>query len=197
MDIVDEILNLFETRGSAAYLGEPVSQREHALQAAHLAALDGAAPPLVAAALLHDLGHLLNPAVGEASAQSDWASEDNPAEHGIDARHEDLAHAWLSRHFGQVVAEPVRLHVLAKRYLCAVEPEYLKSLSPASILSLELQGGPLTAVEVEIFDRNPFAHDAVRLRRWDDLAKVPEMDVPDVAHYAPVLRKCLSEAQHQ
>src|SRR4051794_31901305 len=139
MDIVDEILDLFEKRGSAAYLGESVSQREHALQAAHLAVLEGAPATLVAAALLHDVGHLLS------------ATEDNPAERGVDARHEVSGHAWLARHFGPEVTEPVRLHVMAKRFLCAVHPAYANSLSPASVRSLELQGGPLKPAEVDAF----------------------------------------------
>jgi len=178
MDIVDEILELFKTRGSAAYLGEPVSQQEHALQAARLAVLDGAPHALVAAALLHDVGHRLG-------------TEDNPAERGVDARHEASGHAWLARHFIPEVAEPVRLHVLAKRYLCAVEPEYMRSLSPASVRSLELQGGPLTMEEARAFEENSFGSEAVRLRRWDDLAKTPGLQVPDTSQYELVLRAAL------
>ncbi len=178
-DIVDEILDLFRRRGADAYLGEPVSQQEHALQAAHLAVLDGAPAALVAAALLHDVGHLLG---GE---------DDNPAERGMDARHEDAGHAWLAKHFGPEVTEPVRRHVLAKRYLCAVEPEYLTALSPASVLSLELQGGPLTPEQARTFDQNPHARGAVLLRRWDDRAKTPGLEVPGLAEYEATLRSVL------
>jgi gamma-butyrobetaine dioxygenase len=178
MDIVDEILDLFRKRGAAAYLGEPVSQQEHALQAAHLAVVEDAPAALVAAALLHDVGHLLG-------------GDENPAERGIDGRHEDAGHGWLARYFGPDVTEPVRLHVLAKRYLCAVEPQYLSSLSPASVCSLELQGGPLTPEEVYSFEQNPFADGAVRLRRWDDLAKTPALEVPGLVGYAPILRTCI------
>jgi gamma-butyrobetaine dioxygenase len=177
MDIVDEILQLFERRGAAAYLGEPVSQQEHALQAAYLAVLDNAPLPLVAAALLHDVGHLLG-------------SEEDPAERGVDARHEDAGHTWLTKHFGPEVTEPVRLHVLAKRYLCAVEPAYMTSLSPASVRSLQLQGGPLTPEEVCSFEQNPFCSWAVRVRRWDDQAKTPALIVPALSQYAAVLREC-------
>jgi gamma-butyrobetaine dioxygenase len=178
MDIVDEILDLFAKRGADAYLGEPVSQQEHALQAAHLAVLDGAPAALVAAALLHDVGHLLG-------------GEENPAEHGVDARHEDAGYAWLEKYFGPEVTESVRLHVRAKRYLCAVEPDYMSALSPASVLSLELQGGPLTTAEVYSFEQNPFARGAVRLRRWDDQAKTPALEVPGLQDYAPILRACV------
>src|SRR5215469_14042757 len=138
MDVVDQILELFEARGAAAYLGEPVSQTEHALQAAHLAVLEGASDALVAAALLHDIGHLLGP-------------DDDAAERGIDAVHEDRGCSWLAPHFGPEVTEPIRLHVPAKRYLCRVDPRYRVLLSPASIRSLELQGGALTSGEAEAF----------------------------------------------
>jgi phosphonate degradation associated HDIG domain protein len=179
MDTVDEILELFEARGSEAYLGEPVSQREHALQTAHLAEINGASDALVAASLLHDIGHLLGPDPG------------NPAEQGIDAVHEEKGNAWLTRRFGREVCEPVLLHVLAKRYLCAVNPEYRILLSAASIRSLELQGGPLEPAEIQRFEANPFHEAAVRLRQWDDNAKTPGLDVPAIKHYTDKLRRLL------
>jgi phosphonate degradation associated HDIG domain protein len=171
MHRVEEILALFEKRGRNAYLGEPVSQAEHALQAAHLAVLDGASDALVVAALLHDVGHLLHD-LGEDIANK-----------GIDARHEVSGASWLARNFGPEVAEPARLHVAAKRYLCATEPVYLDGLSPASKLSLKLQGGPMDQDEIARFEANPFAVDAVRLRRWDDEAKIANLDVPGLEAY--------------
>jgi [1-hydroxy-2-(trimethylamino)ethyl]phosphonate dioxygenase len=176
MDIVDQILELFQARGAAAYLGEPVSQTEHALQAAHLAVREDAAEALVTAALLHDIGHLLGP-------------EDDPAERGIDAVHEDRGCAWLAPHFGPEVTEPIRLHVMAKRYLCAVDAAYRELLSPASIHSLELQGGALNSAEAEGFERNSHAAGAIRLRRWDDRAKIPNLEVPELGHYTATLRR--------
>jgi phosphonate degradation associated HDIG domain protein len=180
MECIDEIFRLFEARGSDAYLGEPVSQSEHALQAAHLAELDGASDALVAASLLHDIGHLLGP------------DQDDPAEHGIDAFHEEKGCAWLARHFGPDVSEPVRLHVIAKRYLCAVDPGYRQLLSPASVRSLELQGGPLASEEIRQFEASPFHQGALRLRQWDDFAKVPMLEVPALQHYAAKLRRALA-----
>lgn len=176
MDIVNQILELFQARGDAAYLGEPVSQTEHALEAAHRAVQEGASDAQVTAALLHDVGHLLGP-------------EDDPAERRIDAVHEDRGCAWLARHFGPEVTEPVRLHVMAKRYLCAVDAAYRGLLSPASIRSLELQGGALSRGDAEEFERNSHAAGAIRLRRWDDRAKIPNLDVPDLGHYAATLRR--------
>lgn len=177
MTTVDQIVNLFEHQGQAAYLGEPVSQEEHALQAADLAVRGGAADTLIAAALLHDIGHLLH-GLGE-----------DIADRGIDAHHETAGQQFLSRHFGDAVSEPVRLHVMAKRYLCASDAAYLAHLSPASVQSLGLQGGPLTQDEATQFESNPFYREAVRLRRWDDQAKIPGLTVPPVEHYRALLEK--------
>src|SRR4051794_3328971 len=143
MDVIDRLFELFREKGHGAYFGEAVTETEHALQCAHLAEQSGAAPALVAAALLHDLGHLLH------------GLPEDVAERGIDARHEEGGAAWLRGHFGPSVVDPVRLHVAAKRYLCAVEPDYLASLSEASRRSLALQGGPMSAAEVARFEQEP------------------------------------------
>jgi gamma-butyrobetaine dioxygenase len=171
MQIVDEILELFATKGAAAYHGEDVSQEEHALQAAELAEREGASDALVVAALLHDVGHLLD------------GQDEDLALRGVDGRHEEAGCAWLERSFGPEVTEPIRLHVAAKRYLCTVEPPYAAGLSPASQLSLEVQGGLMTPAEVAEFESNPYFRDAIRLRHWDDTAKVPGLAVPGPSHY--------------
>jgi gamma-butyrobetaine dioxygenase len=178
MDCVDKILDLFDTRGAGVYFGEPVTQQEHALQTAHLAARDGAPDSLIAAALLHDIGHLLGP-------------EDNPALRGVDGRHEDSGCAWLARHFGPAVTEPIRLHVNAKRYLCATDAAYLRQLSEASLRSLELQGGPFSTEDVIHFEANAFHDEAVCLRRWDDAAKIPALQVPGLRDYIDLLRRVM------
>ena len=178
-EVVDEIFRVFREYGSGAYLGEPVSMTEHMLQSAYAAEQDGAPPRLVAAALLHDYGHFIH------------EHDEDAAEHGIDTRHEDVAHAFLSEHFGPEIAEPIRLHVAAKRYLCATDPSYLGELSPASIQSLELQGGPYSAAEVAAFEASPHAADAVRLRRYDDAGKVAGLETPDLEHYRPVLEAAI------
>jgi phosphonate degradation associated HDIG domain protein len=183
MGVVDRILQLLAERGRGLYFGEAVTETEHALQAAHLAATSGAGNELIAAALLHDIGHLLHN-LGE-----------DVADRGIDGRHEEGGAAWLARYFGPAVVDPVRLHVAAKRYLCAADPEYHAALSPASRQSLELQGGPFSPDEARHFEQEPYWKAAVALRRWDDGAKVPGLAVPGLEHYRPCLEAVLVERE--
>jgi phosphonate degradation associated HDIG domain protein len=181
-EVIAAVFAAFSQRGDTAYLGEPVSLTEHMLQTALAAEQAGADPVLVASALLHDYGHLVHD-----------LPEDS-AEHGVDTEHEEAGAVWLERYFVPRVTEPLRLHVLAKRYLCATEPDYLAALSPASVLSLRLQGGPCSAEEVAEFERNPFADEAVRLRRWDDVGKLEGLDTPPLEHYRPALEAGLRSA---
>ncbi len=174
--IVDRILEVFQTQGTGAYFGELVTKTEHALQCAHLAERAGAKQDLVAAALLHDIGHLLH-----------GFSEDI-AERGIDGRHEEAGAKWLSGYFVPAVVDPVRLHVAAKRYRCTISPEYLNALSTASRQSFRLQGGPMTEEEVTQFQLEPHFQNALQLRDWDDAAKVAGLPVPGLNHY----RACLA-----
>ncbi len=171
---VDAALALYARKGRLAY-GEGVSMIEHGLQAALLAEQEGAGTAMIAAALLHDIGHLLH------------SLPEDVADRGIDTHHESLASAWLSQYFPPAVSEPVRLHVAAKRYLSAVEPGYLAALSPASVLSLGLQGGPMSEAEATRFAGERFSADAVRLRRWDDLAKRPGWKTLGLEHYRAAL----------
>jgi gamma-butyrobetaine dioxygenase len=173
------IAELFASEGAADYLGEAVTQSAHMLQAAALAEQAAAAPALVAAALLHDVGHFTGTVTGRDLMQ------------GTDNKHSDQGATWLAQWFGPEVTEPVRLHVAAKRYLCATEPGYISRLSPASVYTLGVQGGPLQGEEVAEFEANPFARDACLVRRWDDEAKDPEMRTPEFEHFAPVLEALL------
>lgn len=179
--VVDQIAALFEHEGAQAYLGEPVSIAEHMLQTAHEAELADAPSELVAAALLHDIGHLLHGMAHDA------------ADHGIDTVHEEVGARWLGRAFPPAVTEPIRLHVAAKRYLCAVDAAYLTVLSPASVHSLSLQGGPFAPREVDEFQNRPHAAGAVQIRRWDDAGKVAERPTPDFDHFRAVLEDLLSQ----
>jgi gamma-butyrobetaine dioxygenase len=164
---VETLGELFAGPEARDHMGEPVPIGEHMLQAGALAEATGAQDALVAAALLHDIGHLL----GE-------ADED---------RHGEAGARWLSQWFGDAVTEPVRLHVPAKRYLCAADGGYFGLLSPESVHTLWRQGGPMTAAEAAAFEALPHARDAVAVRRWDDQAKDPAVTPPRFAHFAPLL----------
>jgi phosphonate degradation associated HDIG domain protein len=172
---VSTIAALFASEGAADYLGEPVSQAAHMLQAGALAEQAGATPELIAAALLHDVGHFTGTRTGQDLMR------------GIDNRHGEQGAAWLAQWFGPQVTEPVRLHVAAKRYLCAVEPGYESTLSEASVYTLGVQGGPMRPAEITEFEASPHAGAACQVRRWDDQAKDPAVTVPPFEHFAPVL----------
>ncbi len=173
MNLIDRIETLFAEHGGRAYddaRKESVTALQHALQCAQLAEWARAPDALVAASLLHDIGHFV--------AHTEAHTDD---------RHELRALPELAAHFGAEVLEPIRLHVAAKRYLVATDRHYLAGLSPASVHSLALQGGPMTAAEAEEFATLPHAMDAVQLRRWDDLAKVPGEVTPPLGYYLALL----------
>lgn len=178
---VDEVASLFRDRGGSQYGGECVTQLEHALQCAALAESEDAPPALIAAALLHDVGHLLHELPDDAPDQ------------GVDDRHETSGSRLVRELFGDRVAEPIRLHVAAKRYLCAVDAEYQRGLSEPSLISLALQGGPMAPDEATRFEQHPHFEWAVRLRRWDDAAKAPERPTPAWDHYEGILRRLAAE----
>ncbi|MEZ6129256.1 MAG: phosphohydrolase [Planctomycetaceae bacterium] len=171
MPDVEQIIALFHERGHSEYGGEAVTQLQHALQCATLAEHEGASSSLIVAALLHDVGHLVH------------ALPHDAPEHGIDDVHEKLGHRYLLQVFDESVTEPVRLHVAAKRFLCAVDDGYRQRLSQPSIVSLSLQGGPMSDQEAADFRESPFCDDAVRLRRWDDQGKIPNMQTPPIEHF--------------
>jgi len=175
LSTVDQVFAVLETGGGTAYFGEPVSVLEHSLQTANMIQESGGDHTLVTAALLHDLGHLLH------------ADGEDAAQRGLDTRHEELAVAALAGHLPAAVLDPIRMHVAAKRYLCFAEPGYMAELSPASLESLTLQGGPMTATEAEAWLATPHAREAVRLRRADDAAKIAGLSVPGVDSYRPLL----------
>jgi phosphonate degradation associated HDIG domain protein len=175
--IVATIADILTRRGADSYLGEAVTMRQHMLQAAALAEREAAPDELVAAALLHDIGHY----TGEFG--------EDYIERGVDNVHEDAGAALLAPCFPPLVVECVRLHVAAKRYLCASDPGYVAALSPASASTLALQGGPMQPDEISDFERNPFFRAAVRVRRWDDAAKDSGAVTPPFAHYAPLLQR--------
>jgi phosphonate degradation associated HDIG domain protein len=170
-DIIVSILNLFNDKGHSEYGGEAVTQLEHALQTATLARENNASDQLITAALLHDIGHLLHELPNDAPLK------------GIDDVHENKAAIFLRKYFPEAVTEPVRLHVMAKRYLSSTEETYYSLLSEPSKQSLVLQGGLMSSAEVSAFEQNPFFSDAVMLRKWDDQAKVKELTTAPVEDF--------------
>lgn len=187
MAISTELANLFSERGHSQYGGECVSQLQHALQCAQLAEQFLAPPSQIIAALLHDIGHLLHDLPKDAPDQ------------GIDDRHEHRGDAFLKQRFPDSVSEPVRLHVAAKRYLCAVDGTYATTLSGPSLQSLQLQGGPMSEQEIQDFEAGKYWKQAVELRRWDDGAKQVDLPTPDIQHYLPMadaLERSLSESEN-
>ena len=178
-ELLSEIQGLLEQKASGRYGLTLINQQQHALQGAWLAEQEGKGDAMIVAALLHDIGHMVHD-LG-----------DDPADKGIDDRHEELGHAWLKAHFGPEVTEPVRLHVAAKRYLCAVEADYFAKLSADSVKSLALQGGPMSPEEVQAFEALPQYKEAVQLRRYDERAKVKGLETPPVAHFMPAVARCL------
>jgi phosphonate degradation associated HDIG domain protein len=170
-DIIVSILNLFNDKGHSEYGGEAVTQLEHALQTATLARENNASDQLITAALLHDIGHLLHELPNDAPLK------------GIDDVHENKAAIFLRKYFPEAVTEPVRLHVMAKRYLSSTEETYYSLLSDPSKQSLVLQGGLMSSAEVSAFEQYPFFSDAVMLRKWDDQAKVKELTTAPVEDF--------------
>ena len=169
---------LFTEHEDGATGMEALSIADHMLQTAAAAQANGAENSLIAASLLHDIGHWLDAEFGDDVPQTDL-------------HHENLGASYLRNHFGPQVYRPVGLHVAAKRYLCTREPQYLAELSPASTHTLELQGGVMSESETRAFEKIPEHEDAVRLRRWDEYGKIPDLDVPGFAHYRDLLRSLL------
>lgn len=178
--MIDSIFSLFDTFGGEHY-GENANQLQHALQCAKLAQDHGCEPGLIAASLLHDIGQFIDDA-GNAAEKLN-----------LDAQHEITGAAFLARGFGPEVTEPVRLHVDAKRYLCAIQPDYEEGLSGASLLSLHLQGGRMNDEEAAAFRANPFFEQAILLRNFDDSGKRPDWAVPPLETYRDLLQSLLRE----
>jgi gamma-butyrobetaine dioxygenase len=175
MSALAEIEALYAQHGGESY-GEGVTMLQHALQTAALALAEGADDSLVVAALLHDVGHFLQP------------TDDSYGYH----KHDRSGGDWLAKRFGPAVSEPVRLHVAAKRYLCATEPDYFGKLSAASVHSLGKQGGPMSPAEVAAFAALPHAAPATRLRRWDDGGKLEGLHVRDFPSYRERIARLMS-----
>ncbi len=180
-NIVDFIGDIFLRRGADSYLGEDVTMSEHMLQGAQLAEKAGADDETIAAVLLHDIGHYTN------------EFPEDALEKGQDNHHDVAGARVLEKFFPPAVTECVRQHVAAKRYLCAVDPDYFACLSDASIYTLKLQGGPLTLDEVREFESNPYLDTIVQVRKWDDAGKVAGEKTPGYSYFAPLLQTIVDQ----
>jgi len=176
---MERIADLLTLKADGQYGLARITQQQHALQCAWLAERQGGPDALIVASLLHDVGHLVHD-LG-----------DDPAGRGVDDLHEERGYEFLAAWFGPEVSEPVRLHVAAKRYLCATEFDYFSKLSKDSVLSLSLQGGPMSQAEVAAFAAQPQAEAAVQLRRFDEQGKVKGLQTPPVEHFLPYVERCL------
>jgi predicted HD phosphohydrolase len=181
---IETIVEVLETRGPSRYGSEAVSQLDHALQCAQLAADAGEAKELVVSALLHDLGHMLSVDSGQREAFNSNIQE------RFDDLHQFHAVAFLRGTFSERILAPIRMHIDAKRYLCAIDYNYWANLTPASKYSLEVQGGILDSVEANQFSARPHALHAVTLRRFDDLAKVPGKKTESIEYFSRLLDEC-------
>jgi phosphonate degradation associated HDIG domain protein len=180
-DIIEKIADILQRRGAEAYLGEDVTMAEHMFQTAALAQAAGAPDIMVAAALLHDIGHFT-------SEFGEYTPDDTEDRH-----HDESGAKLLEGYFPPVVTECVRLHVAAKRYLCATDAAYYETLSAASKHSLRLQGGPMSEAEIDAFRQLPFYREAVELRRWDDGGKLAGARTMGFEDFRPLLRRVLQE----
>ncbi len=178
---LEDVEQLLTHRGRSLYGREAVTQLEHALQCAQLAEIAKETPETIAACLLHDLGHLV------AAERADSLEKELER----DDLHQYVALPFLRTRMPDAVLEPIRLHVDAKRYLCHVEQDYESLLSPASQHSLRQQGGAFNAEQAQTFMTQAYSGEAVRLRHYDDLAKVPDKLVPGLDHYRPLLARWL------
>lgn len=181
-NIVSFLADIFNRVGTDSYLGEEVTMSEHMLQAAQNAERAGESNAIITAALLHDIGHY----TGE--------FPENYIDLGLNNRHETMGAAILEKFFPEEVTQPVRWHVDAKRYLCAVQPDYFHDLSEASVKTLKLQGGPMSQTEAGKFAKNPYADAVVRVRRYDDGGKVPGVSTPTIDHYLNVVQQVLDDS---
>jgi [1-hydroxy-2-(trimethylamino)ethyl]phosphonate dioxygenase len=177
MNLLGELSAIYGDGGASAYFGECVTTLEHSLQSAFFAREAKASDALILAALLHDIGHLIDSAPANLD---EWVA---------DARHEVSGSRWLAAHFGAEVSEPVRLHVPAKRYLCARRPGYFAQLSDASIRTLQMQGGPMSAADAAEFESQAYWRDAIQLRHWDDRGKIAGLRTPPFADYGELIER--------
>ena len=150
---------------------------QHMLQGAHLAERDNEDEVTIVAALLHDIGHFT-------SEFGTFSMDDTK-----DRYHEEAGAMVLDAFFPELVVDCVRYHVAAKRYLCATDADYFDQLSDASVHSLKLQGGAMSAEEVRTFETLANLASIVKVRKFDDRGKIAGLKTKSFAEYAPMVQR--------
>lgn len=173
LNVIDELFNFFQESGFEEYAGEKVSQLEHALQAAKLAEEENFDDEVILAALFHDIGHLMK-------IQND---DEKMGIFGVKDHEQIGAHYLLENGFSQKIVELIKGHVRTKKYLAYKNPLYKSTLSEASLKTLDYQGGPMTKVEAENFEKDDFFHLHLKMREWDDKAKIPGLKTKSISEY--------------
>ncbi len=180
-NIVAFIGDIFARRGGEEYLGEAVTMAQHMLQGATIAEQNGLPEEIIVGALLHDIGHFT-------SEFGTYHPDDTEDRH-----HEDAGEQVLAPFFPTVITDCVKYHVAAKRYLCATKPDYFSRLSPASVHTLELQGGPMTPDELAEFEQNPNLKEIIQVRYLDEAGKRADMETPGFEHFAPMVQRMVDK----
>jgi phosphonate degradation associated HDIG domain protein len=183
---VDTIFSLYENYGSADYIGEPVSQLEHALQAAMMAEKEGFDTPVILAALFHDIGHLVALSKGNEKSMNGFGA----------VSHEDIGEAFLKElKFPERITSLVKAHVVAKRYLVSKDDAYFNQLSEASLQTLKFQGGKMSDEEMKSFEQHPDSELFIQMRIWDDKAKLKDFPTKNLNHYKQLCLDYLIESE--
>jgi phosphonate degradation associated HDIG domain protein len=181
-ETIAHVFGIWEQHGQDDYIGEPVSQLEHAAQAAALAEAAGHDEEVVLAAFFHDFGHLCCP---EAESMDGYGTVD----------HEKVGADHLrGLGFPERLCRLIESHVSAKRFLTFKNPAYLGRLSEASLMTLAFQGGPMTPEEAAAFESDPLFPLYLQMRTWDEQAKEEQVPLPDLDRYRAMTRRVLEAA---
>ena len=177
MNVIEKIIDKFQNNKSL-YIGEKVTIAEHMIQSAMIAEKTKSKDTLICSCLLHDYGHFI------------LEDPDELVREKKDGKHEDVGYEYLKKYFKEEIVEPIKNHVLAKRYL-ARDQKYFNLLSPASITSLKLQGGLMSDDEAQTFEKNKYFKDSIKLRRFDEAAKNEGVKIKDIIEYKSLLQASL------
>ena len=173
MHIIDKIISNF-INNKSLYIGEKITISEHMIQSAMLAEKSKSNDALICSCLLHDYGHFI------------IDDPDELVKNDKDGYHESIGYEYLKSFFKKEIVEPIKYHVLAKKYL-ARNKKYYNLLSDASKISLKLQGGILNKKESNEFEKMPFFKNTIKLRKFDELAKKTNIKIKSINDYKDLL----------